>query len=140
MPAGGEAAFLAPLPIERLWGVGASSRRALADYDVKTIGDLARAGPDDPRAPVRHRRARPCRPRARQSIARSIGIDVGAKSVSHEFTFDKDTNDWEVIERSLLALSEGVAGRLRKDGLLCSTVAVKIRDSRFRHDHPPEAA
>ena len=56
---------------------------------------------------------------------------MGAKSVSHEFTFDKDTNDWEVIERSLLALSEGVSGRLRKDGLLCSTVAVKIRDSHF---------
>ena len=69
--------------------------------------------------------------RARGVDSASIGIDVGAKSVSHEFTFDKDTNDWEVIERSLLALSEGVSGRLRKDGLLCSTVAVKIRDSHF---------
>ena len=60
-----------------------------------------------------------------------IGFDVGAKSVSHEHTFDVNTNDWDVLERSLLALSEGVAGRLRKDGLLCATVAVKIRDSNF---------
>jgi len=130
VPAGGEAGFLAPLPIERLWGVGASSRRALADYDIKTIGDLAQMDPT-----ILERRFGPHGPgliaRARGVDSASIGIDVGAKSVSHEFTFDKDTNDWEVIERSLLALSEGVSGRLRKDGLLCSTVAVKIRDSHF---------
>ncbi len=130
VPAGGEAAFLAPLPIERLWGVGPSSRRALADYDIKTIGDLAQMDPT-----ILERRFGPHGPgliaRARGVDSASIGIDVGAKSVSHEFTFDKDTNDWEVIERSLLALSEGVSGRLRKDGLLCSTVAVKIRDSHF---------
>jgi len=130
VPAGGEAAFLAPLPIERLWGVGASSRRALADYDIKTIGDLAVMDPT-----ILERRFGPHGPglaaRARGVDSASIGLDVGAKSVSHEFTFDRDTNDWEVIERSLLALSEGVSGRLRKDGVLCSTVAVKIRDSNF---------
>jgi DNA polymerase-4 len=130
VPAGGEAEFLAPLPIERLWGVGASTRRALSDYDVTTIGDLA-ALP----ASTLERRFGPHGPglaaRARGVDSAQIGLDVGAKSVSHEFTFDHDTNDWDVIERSLLALAEGVAGRLRKDGLLCSTVAVKIRDSNF---------
>ena len=54
-----------------------------------------------------------------------------AKSVSHEHTFDVDTADWEVLERTLLSLSEGVAGRLRATGVRCSTVAVKIRDSEF---------
>jgi len=130
VPAGHEADFLAPLPIERLWGVGASSRRALADYNVVTIGDLARMP-----ASVLERRFGPHGPglaaRARGEDGSGIGGEVGAKSVSHEFTFDHDTNDWEVIERSLLALSEGVSGRLRKDGVLCSTVAVKIRDSNF---------
>jgi DNA polymerase-4 len=54
-----------------------------------------------------------------------------AKSVSHEHTFDVDTNDPETIERSLLALSDGVAGRLREGGVRATTIAVKIRDSDF---------
>ena len=41
VPAGEEAAFLAPLPIARLWGVGAKTAVVLADYGVRTIGDLA---------------------------------------------------------------------------------------------------
>jgi DNA polymerase-4 len=130
VPPGQEAEFLAPLPIERLWGVGASTRRALADYNVRCIGDLAALAPA-----VLERRFGPHGPglaaRARGEDSAPIGGEPGAKSVSHEHTFDQDTADWDVIERSLLALSEGVAGRLRKDGLLCSTVAVKIRDSNF---------
>jgi DNA polymerase-4 len=52
--------------------------------------------------------------------------------VSHEHTFDVDTADAEVIERTILALSEGVASRLRASGIRASTVAVKVRDSTFR--------
>jgi DNA polymerase-4 len=60
-----------------------------------------------------------------------VTVDVAAKSVSHEHTFDVDTADAEVIERTLLALSEGVASRLRAGGVRASTVAVKVRDSAF---------
>src|SRR5438132_10271720 len=42
VPAGGEAAFLAPLPLERLWGVGPKTREVLAGWDLRTIGQLAR--------------------------------------------------------------------------------------------------
>ena len=55
-----------------------------------------------------------------------------AKSVGHEHTFDVDTSDPEVIERTLLAMAEGVSGRLRSAGVRAATVAVKIRDSSFR--------
>jgi DNA polymerase IV len=130
VPPGEEAAFLAPLPIERLWGVGPSTRRALADYDVRTIGDLARLSD----ALLRRRFGKhgpELAARARGEGETDVGGEEAAKSVSQEHTFDTDTADWEVIERSLLALSEGVAGRLRSDGLRCSTVAVKIRDSNF---------
>src|SRR3989442_1290654 len=41
VPAGGEAAFLAPLPLERLWGVGPRAREVLAGWDLRTIGQLA---------------------------------------------------------------------------------------------------
>jgi DNA polymerase IV len=127
---GDEAAFLAPLPIERLWGVGPSTRRALADYNVKTIGDLA-ALPDGLLRRRFGRHGPELAARARGVGEAEVGGDEAAKSVSQEHTFDVDTGEWEVIERSLLALSEGVAGRLRSDGLRCSTVSVKIRDSDF---------
>jgi DNA polymerase-4 len=51
--------------------------------------------------------------------------------VSHEHTFDVDTADPEALERTLLALSEGVASRLRAGGVKARTVAVKVRDSSF---------
>jgi DNA polymerase IV len=130
VPAGEEAAFLALLPIERLWGVGPSTRRALADYGVSTIGDLA-ALPDDLLRRRFGRHGPELAARARGVGETEVGGQEAIKSVSQEHTFDTDTADWEVVERTLLALSEGVAGRLRADGLRCSTVAVKIRDSDF---------
>ena len=55
-----------------------------------------------------------------------------AKSISHEHTFDVDTNDPVLIDKTLLAMADGVAGRLRSAGLRAATVQVKIRDSSFR--------
>ncbi len=130
VPAGEEEAFLAPLPIARLWGVGEKSRAVLAEYGVRTIGDLAMLPADllqrrfGTMGPVLHDRARGVDPTP-------VGDGEAAKSVSHEHTFDRDTNDWEVIERTLLALCEGVAGRLRAGGVKAGTVTVKVRDSGF---------
>ena len=56
---------------------------------------------------------------------------MAAKSVSHEHTFDVDTSDIDVIERTLLALAEGVARRLREGAVRGSTVQIKLRDSSF---------
>ena len=74
-----------------------------------------------------------------RSSSRARGIDpdpVGggdpAKSIGHEHTFDVDTSDPELIERTLLAMADGVASRLRSAGLKAGTVTVKIRDSSFR--------
>jgi len=130
VPPGEEAAFLAPLPIRRLWGVGEQTRVVLAEYGVRTIGDLAELPVDvlvrrlGAHAATLHERARGIDPSP-------VTGDVAAKSVSHEHTFDVDTADADVIERTLLALSEGVASRLRAGGVRAATVAVKVRDSSF---------
>jgi DNA polymerase-4 len=128
--AGSEAEFLAPLAIERLWGVGASTRRALADYDVRTIGDLAGL-PQDILVRRFGSHGASISLRARGVGDTEVGNEVGAKSISHEHTFDVDTDDWAVMQRTLLALSEGVGSRLRSSRVLASTVAVKIRDTDF---------
>jgi len=130
VPRGEEAAFLEPLAIERLWGVGASTRRSLAEFGVATIGDLARL-PEDVLIRRFGQHGRDIALRARGIGETDVGNHEGAKSVSHEHTFDVDTSDWEVLEQTLLALSEGVAGRLRSTNVLASTVSVKIRNSSF---------
>jgi DNA polymerase-4 len=130
VPRGEEAEFLAPLAIERLWGVGASTRRTLAEFGVVTIGDLARL-PEDVLIRRFGKHGRDIALRSRGIGETEVGNTEGAKSVSHEHTFDVDTSDWEVLEQTLLALSEGVAGRLRSTNVLAATVSVKIRNSSF---------
>ena len=127
---GEEAAFLAPLPIERLWGVGAETRRALAEYGVATIGDLASL-PEDVLLRRFGRQGSLLRERASGFDPSRVADESDAKSVSHDHTFEVDTNDWETIERTLLALAEGVAGRLRAGGVKAATIGVKVRDSDF---------
>ncbi len=131
VPVGEETAFLAPLPIGRLWGVGEKTAAALAEYAVRTIGDLAALPPDL----IERRFGK----HGASLVERARGIDPDpvhdgdpAKSVGHEHTFDVDTSDPEVIERTLLAMAEGVSGRLRSAGVRAGTIAVKIRDSGFR--------
>ncbi|HET9344653.1 MAG TPA: DNA polymerase IV [Candidatus Limnocylindrales bacterium] len=128
---GTEAEFLAPLPIGRLWGVGAKSAVALSEYGVRTIGDLA-VLPEDLLERRFGKVGMYLGGRARGLDADPVGDREAAKSIGHEHTFDVDSSDPEVIERSLLGLSEGVAGRLRDSGVKASTVTVKIRDSSFR--------
>ncbi len=128
---GDEATFLAPLAIGRLWGVGERTAAVLAEYGVRTIGDLA-ALPADLviRRFGKH---------GASLIERARGIDADpvhdgdpAKSVGHEHTFEVDTADRETLERTLLAMADGVAGRLRSAGVRAGTVTVKIRDTSFR--------
>jgi DNA polymerase IV len=130
VPAGSEPQFLAPLPISRLWGVGARTRLALADFGVATIGDLARV-PEDALVRRFGRNGATLVARARGIDPSPVSDGADAKSVSHEHTFPVDTSDWETLERTLLALSDGVAGRLRAGGVRAGTVGVKIRDSGF---------
>jgi len=130
VPPGAEAAFLAPLPIGRLWGVGEKTRRALADFGVRTIGDLAAMPPDALRRRFGEHGAE-LPERARGIDASPVESPQDARSVSHEHTFDVDTGDRDVIERTLLGLSEGVATRLRAANLRAGTVVVKVRDNEF---------
>ncbi len=127
---GDEAAFLAPLPIARLWGVGERTAEALRDFGVVTIGDLARL----PRASLERRFGK----HGAALVDRALGIDPDpvatgdpAKSIGHEHTFDVDTADREVVERTLLGMADGVAWRLRAAGLKAGTVTLKLRDATF---------
>jgi DNA polymerase-4 len=128
---GDEATFLAPLEIRRLWGVGEKSAAALREYGVRTIGDLADL-PEDLLVRRFGKHGGALAHRARGIDDDPVGGREAAKSIGHEHTFDVDTSDREVIERTLLGMSEGVAGRLRDSGVKATTITVKIRDTTFR--------
>ena len=130
VPPGEEATFLAPLPISRLWGVGEKTASALAEFGVRTIGDLAALEP----VAIERRFGK----HGASLVERAQGIDPdpvaggeAAKSIGHEHTFDVDTSDREAIERALLGMADGVAGRLRSMDWKAVTVTLKLRDSSF---------
>ncbi|MBC7223481.1 MAG: DNA polymerase IV [Anaerolineae bacterium] len=123
---GTEAAFLAPLEVERLWGVGPVTAARLRGLGIRTIGDLAAYPERELLAALG--------PHARELQMRALGIDRSevlpareAKSVSREVTFAQDVPDAEEIRATLFALSERVAEDLRRHGLEGRTVTLKLR-------------
>jgi DNA polymerase IV len=124
-------AFLHPLPVGALWGVGEKTEEVLLRYGFRTVGDIAHV-------PV-------------ATLGRLLGPALGAhlsalawgrddravvatepdKSVGAEETFARDVDDPHVVRRELLRLSERVAARLRAGGHQGRTVTIKIRFADF---------
>jgi DNA polymerase-4 len=126
VPPGHEADFLAPLPLEMLWGVGPKTRARLVELGIKTIGQLAAWPAED--------LERRFGEWGRQMVAHARGVDQRpvsdereAKSISAETTFPRDVTDRDTLRRKLLALAEEVGAGLRADGLSAKTVKLKVR-------------
>ena len=131
VPAGGEAAFLAPLPIERLWGVGKATAKELADLGVTTIGRLQQLPP-----PVLAARLGPHGP-SLQALAfgrddRPVEPFSPPKSMGAEETFERDCRDLARLEETLRGQAERVARELRAEGLAACRVTLKLRWADFR--------
>ena len=122
--------FLRDLPISRLWGVGPKTEARLHEMGFRTIGQLASA--------------------SRETLVRTLGSlgehlyqlshgkddrqvvpDWERKSVGTETTFDEDTDDRDLLLRTILELSDHVAERLRKDEYSARKVTLKLRYSNF---------
>ena len=129
---GEEIAFLHPLSVRRLWGVGPKTYDKLDRIGVHTIGDLAALpeatlvtalGP----ASGHHLRA------LSQGIdTRPVEIERDPKSIGHEETYPHDLYDLDDLDRELVRLSDAVAARLRKFGSGARTLTLKVRFAGFR--------
>ena len=132
VPRGGEAAFLAPLPLARLWGVGPKTRAVLEDLGMRTIGDLANADPALLEARLGEHGATIAQRAKGIDEDREVVADPGdPKSIGHAHTFDRNTLDRAQIESTLLRLAEGVGRRLRKHELRGRTVELQLRVAPF---------
>ncbi|NLG50522.1 MAG: DNA polymerase IV [Chloroflexi bacterium] len=123
---GTEAAFLAPLPIERLWGVGQVTGGKLRKMGIATIGDLA-GWPEAQLARVLGEQGRGLALAARGVDESPLHISRDQRSISQERTFVRDVADEETLQRVLSRMSERVAARLRERHLVGQTVRIKLR-------------
>ena len=131
VPPDGVAPFLAPLPVERMWGVGPKTAPRMRELGFATIGDLARA---DPREMLRQFGTW-----GQQMIRLASGEDDRdvdpcglAHSIGAEETYENDLASADAIKQTLLEHSSRVARRLIRNGLSARTVVVKIKYSDFK--------
>ncbi|MBW2095358.1 MAG: DNA polymerase IV [Deltaproteobacteria bacterium] len=123
-------AFLDPLPIEKMWGVGKVTREALGRLGVRTFRDLSRI----PLKVLEQRFGK----QGLKMHELSLGLDERpvepgreVKSVGHEETFARDIEDMDEARKEILALSTKVARRMRRKGMQGKTVTLKVKYSDF---------
>jgi len=131
VPADGVQAFLEPLPVGRLWGVGEKTGDLLSRMAIRTIGDLRETPEAILSRLLGDQNARHLSQLAHGIDDRPVVPYEAPKSVSHEETFDRDLDDETDILRELLGLSGRVASRLRADGYHARTVTLKARLASF---------
>jgi len=130
VPEGGVAEFLAPLPIERMWGVGPKTAPKMRALGYATIGDLTR-GPTETLERVLGVWGIEVARLARGDDERDVVPDGQAKSIGAEETYEEDLVGADAIAPTLLDHAARVARRLVRAGLSARTVAVKIKYADF---------
>jgi DNA polymerase-4 len=126
VPRGGEAAFLAPLPVRRLPGVGHRTEKMLRRFNLKTIGELARVPRRLLVATFGEAAGNTLADRSRGKDDRRVRPRVAPRSVSRETSFDPETADRRVIEGMLFYLTERASLALRESGQQAKTIKVGI--------------
>src|SRR3954452_159598 len=127
VPAGGEAAFLAPFAVRRLPGVGPKAEQRLVAGGVATIGALAQLGDSDLKLLLPGSVGTVLRDRARGIDPRGLDLQTERISISVENTFERDLTDRNLLHAELRRMAEQVAGHLQKTGRTARTVSTKVR-------------
>ena len=129
IPFGKERQFIAPLPVRKLWGVGPRTGEQLELYGLRTIGDVAKIGPEWLRqwfgAFGDHIYGLAC-----GEDARAVECDGEQKSIGAERTLSEDIRGREQVQEKLKSLCREVARELRCGGKRAASIRVKIRYSK----------
>ena len=127
---GEEVAFLAPLSVRVLWGIGPVTAGKLAALGVRTVNDLRQLSAAESKKLFGQQGAVMAR-QARGKDQRPVVTERKRKSVSQERTFARDLADKETLKKYLWKMSQKVAARLQKSGMAAGTVGIKLRYSDF---------
>jgi len=124
-------AFLAPLPIGRVWGIGEVTQKKLLSLGITTIGKLQQCDFERLERAVGPRAAEVFSRLARGIDPRGITLESVDKSISNETTFKEDATDRAQIEATYKRLIDKVGARVRRAGVFATTVHLKLRWSDF---------
>jgi len=131
VPHDGVRAFLDPMPVRRIWGIGKKTLPRIRKLGILTIGQLRKADPILLNG-VLGRQTAHYQALSRGEDDRRVTASGPDKSISREVTFDRDLNHPREMLAELQRQTESVTGRLRSRGLLARTIQIKVRDHRFR--------
>lgn len=131
VPPGSELSFMAPLPVAAMSGIGKRTQERLAQLKIYTLGDLARANPNQLQKELGVWGPRLInRAQAKEnSPVKLFDDEQDVKSVSNERTFERDLTSYEDVRAAILSIAETVGRRLRKKDLLGTTVTLKVKDT-----------
>ena len=131
VPADGVTAFLHPLPVSALWGVGPSTEKQLQALGLRTVADIAATPVAELQAALGPHLGAHLAALADGRDERAVNPHEPERSIGAEETFFHDLDDPQEIRRELLRLCERTATRLRRAGLEGRTVAIKVRYADF---------
>jgi DNA polymerase-4 len=132
VPPGEERAFLEPLALERLWGVGPKTAEKLHALGFVTIGDIARAADEQLTQNVGVAVGAHIAALARGEDERPVDVDRAEKSLGSERTLEFDVRGQEKVRREILALVDDIAAQLRSRKLRAGGVRLKLKYADFR--------
>jgi DNA polymerase-4 len=127
---GHEKEFLAPLPVEKLGGVGKKSHQTLLGFGIHTIGDILHFDP----VVLEKVLGKWGTQLIRQANGKSDSVvspHRESKSISAENTFEENTSDMDILLAQLVGQSERVAYELRQEKKYATCVAIKFRNANF---------
>jgi DNA polymerase-4 len=128
---GEELAFLHPLPVQALWGVGPATLERLRRLGVSTVGDLATVAESILVRTLGKANGHHLHRLALGLDNRAVEPDRPVKSVSHEQTFARDVDDRDELALEVVRMADAVGSRLRAHGLVGRTVTLKVRFGSF---------
>jgi DNA polymerase-4 len=129
---GEEDAFLHPLPLGRLWGVGPATLARLEALGLRTVGDVAQLPEATLVTALGAAHGAHLSRLARNIDDREVTPERATKSIGNEETFAHDVRSRPELEREIVRLADRVAGRLRHAGLEARTITLKLRFADFR--------
>ena len=124
------AAFLAPLPIERMWGVGPKTAPKMREVGLRTLGDVARATDDTLQRILGSWGPQAAR-LARGEDEREVVPDGTARSIGAEETYEEDLVGAGPVGATLLEHASRIARRLTRADLRARTIVVKVKYADF---------
>ncbi len=128
---GKELAFLHPLRVGALWGVGPATLAKLEALSIRTVGDLAALDVGIICAAVGEAHGRHLYALAHAADDRDVVPERNAKSIGHEETFAADLTTHEELRVQLVRLCDAVARRTRASGVAAGTLMLKVKFSSF---------